>query len=295
MEKIIRRRKDELQLCYSLANSFLVDGIGCKCRDNALVFICASLPYRPALEHFECSGCLDALFSLLRVCCFYQLDESDTEDPPHPPIPPPLSSASTPPPRQGSSDVRSVSPTPRYIYTWPALTSVDKIVEIRDYILTSILVYLRVRAFMDLERSRPESVSAMCGGTMPGVGVVHVDQNVDYFNQDSLHHRNRPPPHLVSPDPLQYSPVSFDGLEVCTDTADALLHSIREHMLDYNDIPTSSPPSPVESERVSTPSFRRSSQGVHNRVPLAWCVPFSFPSFPSGKSPSSASPTAVHR
>jgi hypothetical protein len=302
MEKIIRRKKDELSLVYQLIISYLLNCLTFSTRENVVAVISMVLPYRPSYTYFSSTGIMTILFQLLRVCLFTrpsndQLSEGEPSDQEEeeskegeidetPPSLPSLRNTSErnlptfahPKPEQQSVEL---------MYQCAKEIGSDRLNELRDDILRVLLIYLRIGALLDLELSSPESLSPMCGGTgnqwassiqsklLGGFSVSESLSNPVSLLSRSLSTTSQHDNPSASLDNTlnssmhasQYTVITFDGEDTCSGSAEALLHAMREYVSNYNDLIKH--PNQIRSPLVS--NFR-------SRRDLVWCTPVKLPS-----------------
>jgi hypothetical protein len=193
MEKIIRRKKDELKMIYQLAISYLMNSLTFSTRENVVAIFSVILPYRPSYFLFHSFDVLRLLFQMMRVCLFTKPEsntdgiEDDDEDDDHIESEDhnDLSGSHSASQSQSHPFVTSTSSleatfssfihlpvgnaipehSVELMYRCVKDIGADQLNELRDDILRVLLIYLRVGALLDLELSSPESLSPMCGGT----------------------------------------------------------------------------------------------------------------------------------
>jgi hypothetical protein len=185
MEKIIRRKKDELKVIYQLAISYLMNSLTFSARENVVAIFSVILPYRPSYFLFHSFNVLGSLFQMLRVCLFTKPElsnETGDEDEnefetqrnglpdnvslPSPQLQHPSTTSFTSLEAIFSSFIHQPIPehSVELMYRCVKDIGTDQLNELRDDILRVLLIYLRVGALLDLESSSPESLSPMCGG-----------------------------------------------------------------------------------------------------------------------------------
>lgn len=299
VEKLIRRRRGDEELCVHLAVDFLQSGLGFQCRQHAVLSLCELLTYRPMIPLFEELCGMGELFRLLRSCVLHkgfdteeysdedssagadlnddvvaQSDQEMTEG---------SSMEDYECMRTGTSVQRSpatakTSDDTSYAACLDLAGSIDRLHELRDDLLRTILTYLRVSAFLELEEVSPQSVTLMCGGVeahqLAAVLVAApADLSGNATGEQTLH-------------PSQYTSISFDDEGTCSGAAEGLLHALRSVAIEYNDINDvdddeglSFPATPAVGTPFAHPLRSRRSCGGptgSDRL-LLWCLPIRMP------------------
>ena len=205
MERVIRRRRGDLELCLHLAMSHLRVPVGFVSRQRAVLCLCEVLTYPPAPPVFDELRGMDDLFAVLRACVLQtessrsardsESEEEDDDDDDS------VDDEEEDNEEEGEEEeeeeegdgggggsvdsVEAASANDSGEVNGPSASScensedesssggvafgkipAERLLELRDDLLRAVLVYLRMSAFLDLLSVSPGSASLMCGGSV---------------------------------------------------------------------------------------------------------------------------------